>query len=908
MIIKATRISTGSGAGAVAAHVLRGQKNEEIRLLQGSEAEMHAAMRDAEAAGAKYGLRHYKISPKEGMTSDDAREVLRDLAQEFGFEAERATLTEHRLARAGGQGFDRHWHALVPEVDPVTGRVLDSSWMRPRHEKMARMAEERLGHALVPGRWNAAVQRQLEAEGQDGLAARMAPLAEMPRPASAYTTDAHQRAARRGHDLPADRLTVREAWERSDNAQAFSAALAEQGITIRPGDKPGIWIAERDGDLLGAVHRLTGERKADVAARMDAAPAPAPEAPTPAPTEPPQPPMLEPTPTPPAGGPPPSPDKGTPAGAQAPASPGAGIPASPGARPAASGGGGASASTAQDSPRPAAALGDAGPGPGEPPGPGASPDELARYRAKLAAYQARKDAAWAAWVKSQAAQEKKGGNAPAPGGGGQENGLVQQQEAGRTGAHFASSIIAAAQRAHGRAEVAAALADVARPGVHGDQDLARRGDALAAGGRELGSSGVDADRDSDPRRQRIPGQDSGNPGQSSSDPGEPGRPETAERRNPLAAAADGARLNAALAIADPSRMRTAMAALKGLDDPTAGMSPQEKRTAVQQWRADLVALYRQDGAVLREQGRADWRDRLAAERVRTQPAAEALRRNWRHLTKDERAAGWQQIKDAREALIQQMKQEAESRPKRDFTRWLEFVAIEDPKAAAVLSDLQERHARAQQIKHALDGEEARIQGIRATAPQGERNPDAAAQIEKDKLRAEHARAVEAAARAAAEAQEAKARIGFVDRVGHAFGFQSEAMRQAEDLERAASRASAAADARIPSPADFRAATVEGRETAERNQKAFDGWQARTGQQADRRDALLTGIREALADGDPKMKSAVLHGGIDAAMKLQAARDAEDERRRQEAERTAMRNVIPMRGNTGGMAAPAPRMR
>lgn len=280
MIIKATRIATKSGAGAVASHVLRGEKNEEIRILQGSEQEMHDAMRDASAHGAKYGLRHFKISPGQEMTSDHAREILKDLAQEFGFDESRATLLEHKKPRAGGKGFDRHWHAVAPEVDPVTGKVLDSSWMRPRHEKIARIAETKLGHDVVPGRWNAAVFSALENEGRHEVAARVEPHIATTRPESGYKTAAHQMAQRKGHDLPDDRLAVREAWERSDNAEAFAAALEEQGISIRQGDKRGVYIAERGSDFLGAVHRLVGERAKDVAQRLEAIP-PAPEPPQP---------------------------------------------------------------------------------------------------------------------------------------------------------------------------------------------------------------------------------------------------------------------------------------------------------------------------------------------------------------------------------------------------------------------------------------------------------------------------------------------------------------------------------------------------------------------------------------------------------------------------------------------------
>ena len=154
MIIQATRVAAADGARALAAHVLRGRKNEHIELVRGCEDDLGDMVGDARAHGAKYAIRHYSISPEEPASREDALEIVADLAAEFGFDPGRAVVVEHRKPRAGGAGFELHWHAIAPEIDPVRRRVLDAHWMRPRHEKIARIAEIRLGHALVAGRWN----------------------------------------------------------------------------------------------------------------------------------------------------------------------------------------------------------------------------------------------------------------------------------------------------------------------------------------------------------------------------------------------------------------------------------------------------------------------------------------------------------------------------------------------------------------------------------------------------------------------------------------------------------------------------------------------------------------------------------------------------------------------------------
>ena len=273
MIISASRIATASGSSAVGAHVFAGPKNVSITIVQGAYADLDDMMTDARQHGAKYGIRHFKVNPEQATTREEALAVAAALGREFGFDPGRAVMVEHEKRRQGGKGFDRHWHILVPEVDPVRGRVLDAHWMRARQEKVSRVAEIELGHHQVQGRWNRAVEAALRAEGRVELADRVRPLTIGDRPGEAYSTVQHRIAERRGLSMPEMKAAVATAWERSDSGAAFRAALTEQGLTARPGDKRGVWLVEAAGTdgapvLVGSLARLTRAKAEEVGARM----------------------------------------------------------------------------------------------------------------------------------------------------------------------------------------------------------------------------------------------------------------------------------------------------------------------------------------------------------------------------------------------------------------------------------------------------------------------------------------------------------------------------------------------------------------------------------------------------------------------------------------------------------------
>lgn len=265
MIIQAERISAASGAGDVGDHVFAGPANEEIIVLQGDRQDLDDMVTDARAAGAQYGFRHYKLSSKEDMTREEAMAAGQALAREFGFDFDRCIMVEHAKKRAT-EACGRHWHLLAPEYDVARDRVLDSSWMRPRHEKIARSIEVEYGHGLVKGYWNASVVDALRAEGKDELADRLSHLAEGDRPRSAFTFEQHQRAARLGFDEAAARAAVASAWQHGDNGPARLAALRELGLDVERGRKAGVWIVvgqDKDGERceFGALDRFLREAR-----------------------------------------------------------------------------------------------------------------------------------------------------------------------------------------------------------------------------------------------------------------------------------------------------------------------------------------------------------------------------------------------------------------------------------------------------------------------------------------------------------------------------------------------------------------------------------------------------------------------------------------------------------------------
>ena len=150
MIIKSVRVPARS-VTALCGHLLRGEENDRVEILRGSEADLRDWRADAAQRACAYAIRHFILAPKEATTRAQTMEVVVLLAQEFGFAEFAILLIEHAKPRATPDAADVHWHLCVPEVDVTSGRILSSSHDRPRQEYVARVAEARFSHALTPG-------------------------------------------------------------------------------------------------------------------------------------------------------------------------------------------------------------------------------------------------------------------------------------------------------------------------------------------------------------------------------------------------------------------------------------------------------------------------------------------------------------------------------------------------------------------------------------------------------------------------------------------------------------------------------------------------------------------------------------------------------------------------------------
>lgn len=274
MIIGGTRVTTRSGHRLLADHVWRGGGNEAVTTLQGEEADLEDMVAVALHAGCRYAIRHLHLSPGEPVTDAEALDLVARIGAEFGFDPGTAVVVRHRKARrvgydlmAGTQGYGVHWHLLVPEVDPVTLRVLDSRQMYPRHERLARDAEVRLLHRPVKGRHNAAVIGALEAAG-DHVAARQlreAGLDDGPPAYAAYSSRQRRRLERlhggpRGQplDLPALVRTLAADWaSHAVDLESLGAALRRHGLRLRHPDDP--LPAAEDGRAIAPAPATVAE-------------------------------------------------------------------------------------------------------------------------------------------------------------------------------------------------------------------------------------------------------------------------------------------------------------------------------------------------------------------------------------------------------------------------------------------------------------------------------------------------------------------------------------------------------------------------------------------------------------------------------------------------------------------------
>jgi hypothetical protein len=931
-------VTTGAGGGALGAHLadLKGQ-NELTRpgssrglLSESTQDQIRELSQLAGASRAQKPIAHFHADPPA-----DAKWGEREwashwerLEREFGLQSQPYAEAIHE--KAGRE----HRHRVYSLYDEKTGKTLRLDHSYARLEKLSRLAEFETGHAFTQGRHNRAVVQALRADGRDDVAKAIesSGFTDGPRPSAITPKERHQEERTAISKQDVAKLTA-TAWSASDSPQAFISALRESGLALAVGDKTTL-VVDQSGNthsltrMLAMSARANGEpapKAADIHARLagielpslDEArqqvgqvPDPVQVAPTP-----------QPDPVPPGSGVhvaevvPSSQDVSTPshtatstggeknAPAHAHAHAQGGLSTSQRAPKGAGGGGGALAPS-QDASTPLPSL-DVGAGPGEPPPHNATPQQKAEYAAKLAAYEDRKAKAWLSWLKAWESQAKSKRNPKILGGGSSD--VHDEKELRRVASDLIREIQSAAEKSAAIRAFNQAFEQFTA--FRNDENRPSKLDSERE--RAPSPDGARSEGNGHSRRDELPPRD----GRAIADArahrrdSDDGRIAFKDRekseRNPLNARAESLVLGRLAALSDFSRLRAAMSDLSPQPDLLEGLGPKERKAKLQEFREELLALYRQDRDVIREDGRADWREKLAAEKVRSSPLAHELRTNWKHLSPAQREAGWTAIREARESLISEMKATAKANPPDDFRSWLEFVSQTDSRARAVVTAMKEAEANKAKIDHELALGDERLKALKATAPKGERDEEKAARTIKEQMKSEHASREADALEARKEADLAAARV----RWWH-FGTNHPLKLAARKAEKNAQQMEWVRDTRAPSKSDFHEAMETARSRARSNLRAFQSWEnGPKGTESKALERSLSGIRHALAGKDFYMRSAILEGGIDAALEEQRRREALEAKRREIEQRKAERKQDLETGKVVQFPSPSgPRMR
>lgn len=903
-------ITTGAGGSALGRHLadFKGQ-NDETRpglsrgLLAETTAEQIRELSQlAGASRSRKPVAHFHADPDPLTPWNDEQWEAHWKRVEDEFGLTRQPFAEAIHVKDGRE----HRHRAYSLYDPTTGNTIRLEHYKRRNEKLSRLAEFENGHRLIKGKHNRAVAHALEKDGRADVAMAItsAGLTDGPPAIAKLTPEQRHQQERTGIRKQDVAAAAAMAWASSDNPQAFAAALRDSGLILAQGDKVPVIV-----DGAGNVHALArmlamsaradgteAPKSADVHARLrgvelpsldDArarvaqVPEPVQAAPDVTP-DPPQPDGGEPVqvielPAPQDAQSPSVPDVATPSndgGAQMPAA--ASAPAAPKA---AGGGGGGSSPSHSEQSSPLPSL-DVGRGPGEPPGPGAHPDEIARHAAAVADYQERKEKAWLAFIRAFEAQNKPKSRGTTTGGG--DNGIDEKALRERA-SEIIRSIEDATERAITLKSFYAAWDQfrndqAATPGLGNPGEGTPRPDEIHGPGR--GNRERAHGEDGPAQRGRIPERDNGTPGGRGDGHQDAERDERTPRphRTAFEIAVERTQRDMSASIADMSDLRAEMRGpcpLEGLEGAAR--------------KAKLDELNKELHAEFRASQREDFSEQLARERMRAHPLAQALRalprRNLTPGQEQQRQQGWADIKKAHAALVTRLKEAQKANQKAGFLQFLEFRSLTDSRALAVFEDMKAKAERARKIRAELAKGDARVAELRSSEPQGERDPDKAAQAAKtalyDRLREAQDQVKEAQKNLSEAPQPWK-----VTRWIAAVGFTVESVKHRVSAEQALERAMTHEKAVTPHYLDIDAATGKARNAAVQTERAHSVWRAGPGAELATLEPRMAEIHAAVDRRDWRITEALATKGIDTALDEVRKREEREERKLREEARKA----------------------
>jgi hypothetical protein len=238
MIIKGT---SRAGGGALAAHLGNAETNERVSLvetrgtiaddLRGALLEM-----DAHAAGTRCqkSLYHAAISPEppHRLSPEQRRVAIDTLESKLGLDGHARVVVLHE--KEGRQ----HLHVVWSRIDLDSMKAVHDGHNFRKHEEVARHLERLFGHDRVQG---------AHAE-RDGVA----------RPDRTPSRSELRQEERTGIKGKQVKIEVTAAYQASDSAEAFRAALDAAGYVLAQGDRRDFVVVDQMGGIHSLARRIDG--------------------------------------------------------------------------------------------------------------------------------------------------------------------------------------------------------------------------------------------------------------------------------------------------------------------------------------------------------------------------------------------------------------------------------------------------------------------------------------------------------------------------------------------------------------------------------------------------------------------------------------------------------------------------
>ena len=244
MIIKAR---AGKGGQALA-NYLEGGKNEHAELLELRNIDapsLKAAIFDMDMVAEESKCQNHALhvqmraAPGERLSAELWREAVDRYAEAFKMEGHQAAVVLHHQ-----QDGATHCHVVFNRVHPETMKAAHLGHNYKIHKELARQFEIDYGLQIVTN------------ENTKGRNYSNAGMGEQ------------LQAHRDGENVHEIRERIRQAWEKSDNGQSFSAALEADGFTLAAGDRRDFVAVSENGKPYTIGKRTTGANAADVRAKL----------------------------------------------------------------------------------------------------------------------------------------------------------------------------------------------------------------------------------------------------------------------------------------------------------------------------------------------------------------------------------------------------------------------------------------------------------------------------------------------------------------------------------------------------------------------------------------------------------------------------------------------------------------